>query len=105
MGHKDVKILFGKITHYLGPVYTSPGWLQPAAGQPFSSQISPSVYRNSAASLGQPTLGTRLSQERKVSFLGESGTQGRVNPPRPVTLLESRVDPLRRAGFLYNFSM
>ena len=35
----------------------------------------------------------------------ERNDSARVNPPRRVTLLEGRVDLLRRVGFLQNFPM
>ena len=71
----DTKAANIKILVNLGPVYTSPGWIQPAAeSQPFSSQISSSVYTNPVAS--------------------------RVSPPGRVTILEGRVNPLRLVRFL-----
>ena len=41
----------------LGPLYTSPGWLQPASeGQPLYSQSAISIYMTARANPGQPFL-------------------------------------------------
>ena len=45
------------LDNYLGPLYTSPGWLQPASeGQPFYSQPAISIYMTARANPGQPFL-------------------------------------------------